>query len=225
MLTLIFKTKQTAVLTLLFLLIYFSNPLLFLILSIIIFIHLCVYSYYQEDRKSISWLNSDFFIKKLVSLVVALIIPLAFLLYFFFSRSTMQTHSWHTFDQLLRFLQLNYLIEGRNAYLFFWVFAFLIIFTISVAMIRMLRPLQNRKNSHSQRGNGKLKDHVKRIWLFLSLIMLLFIYFIAPDSSGTATFINLRILLVVYFLLIAFLASLETSRNSKCNRCIFYPFY
>lgn len=205
-----FKTKHTAVLALLFLMTYFSNPLLFLVLSAIIFIHLCVHSFYQKNRRSVSWQISIFY-SKLMTLFAALILPLAFLFYFFFSRSTMQIHTWNTFDQLLRFLQLNYLIEGRNAFLFFWVFACLVIFTISVALVRTLRSSKNREPGHPQPGPGKHEDHANRIWLFLSLIVFLLFYFIAPDSAGSATFINLRILLVIYLLLIAFLASMETS--------------
>jgi len=204
------KPKQTAVLALLFLFTYFSNPLLFLILSTIIFIHLFVHSYYHDGRRSFSWLTSTFFTDKLTTLIAALILPLAFLVYFFFSRSPMQTYTWHPVNQLIRFLRLNYLIEGRNAFLFFWVFACLVIFIISVSLIRLLRFSKVREQGHSQPGTGKITSHANQIWLFLTLIVFLLFYFIAPDSAGTATFINLRILLVIYLLLIAFLATMET---------------
>jgi hypothetical protein len=104
---------------------------------------------------------------------------------------------------------LNYLIEGRNAFLLFWIYLALATVITSYSIFRVFKSRGEQVSDHFQKGYGRRIEKVNHVWLILSLLFLLIIYFMAPDSAGSATYINLRILLLFWVILILFLSSIK----------------
>ena len=192
---------------------YFSHMFVFGILGIMIGLKIVVTNSVKILHKHISlkkaFLNS---LKGLAFLIIASLIPLILFFYYLISRPSSGNYVFLSNSELIDWLlkirpiiAYNSLIEMPYTKTLFYLFAILVVIA-----------LYNRINAIGTNKEGSLKDkilsycgsniRISDFWIISSFIIL-FMYFLVPDSDGGAGFVSVRFGLLFFIVLIIWLSA------------------
>jgi hypothetical protein len=184
---------------------YFSHIFVFAILILIICIHILLKAtiLLLNDSNKIKEIFLISF-KKLGFLLLPSLLPSALFCYYFYSRPStgnkVYLGAFELIDSLRHLkpiIALNYEIEVA----FTTKLVYVIVIVFAVVLLKRFNDL---KNKHILFSKKVLK--VSDAWLFVSIIIL-FMYFILPDSDGNAGFVSVRFGLLFYIFLIIWLST------------------
>ena len=196
------SVKSFLNLFLLVLLTYFSHILVFGILMLLLTIR--VAAGFVRDRKISAKNQATFAVRlkrRLLLLAAIVLLPLAFSLYFFFSRPSTHETAYLPLKELLAYLgDIRPLISFDQVKESKPTIALLILL-LSFPVCACVQWLFLKRSPEEARRN--------HWWLALSAGVLLLLYFVIPNSYGTASFTSLRLLFLAFILGILWLSALE----------------
>ncbi|MEI7724537.1 MAG: hypothetical protein WCK09_05490 [Bacteroidota bacterium] len=210
----IWKIKKIVTLLLLVTLTYFSHIVIFgtLLLTISFQIITGVIAGILSGEHEKKMILRQF-LNKALAVTLTAILPILLFVYFFYSRPGIREITHHTPKELINdlvtirpLISLNLGLEGKKTIILFYLFVVLtgvgVLVFLRNAFLKIFQ-----KNSVKPEENKKQLPGSNFWWLFISMSILLVLYFKLPDAYGTASYINLRIGFVFFLLTILWLST------------------
>lgn len=189
---------------------YFSHIFVFALLIVFVLFHILFTTYYN-DLESTNHISS--FFKKIITFFSVSILPILLMCIYFIRRPFTENHQFLSPQELIQnivdlrpIIALNYEIEGYFAKIILYVLVALSAFLFIKRAVDILK--QYRKDQKlTLRSLIQMSDY----WFFLMLILLV-LYFKLPDSDGAAGYVSTRIALMLFLVLILWIAAQKISK-------------
>ena len=209
-----FKNFTTIViLSILFLATYFSHIFIFGITLLICGLLIFAQAIFDNKTKQGFSQFLQTFIKKLSVLILSSFIPLGLLIHYFITRIGSETQvTFIPTEELINWLKnirsiiaLHFLEEGKYTEKIAYVLFGLTFIGIVKRKITAFQVLKE--------NNWKIKEVYQKndIW-YISLLIIIFLYFFLPDSDGNAGYVSTRLNYLIFIYLIIWVSTFKISK-------------